>query len=329
MKDLLEHLLAGNPLSRPEAASALTEIATGKLNAAQVASFLSVFRLRSLKVEELRGFRDAMLALCVPIDLSEFNPVDLCGTGGDGKNTFNISTLAAFVVAGAGYKVAKHGNYGVSSICGSSNLLERIGVTFRKDAEGLRRQLSAAGICFLHAPLFHPAMKSVAPIRRELGVRTFFNILGPMVNPAQPKCQIVGVPNLELHRLYSHIYEGSGVSYAVVSSLDGYDEVSLTGTFKLQTPAHERYLEPEDLGLARVSAPEIAGGDTPNEAARIFMQVIGGDGTRAQNSCVIANAALAIRCLQPSKELADCVEAAERSLRGGAAARALDLIKEA
>jgi anthranilate phosphoribosyltransferase len=276
--------------------------------------------MRSITVEELGGFRDALLDLCIPVDLSAYDAIDLCGTGGDGKDTFNISTLTSFVVAGAGVKVSKHGNYGVSSSCGSSNLMEYAGYKFSSDASKLTSEIEKSGICFLHAPLFNPAMKNVAPVRRELGVKTFFNMLGPLVNPARPTHQFVGVFSQELSKLYSYLMQSSGIrNYTVVHAMDGYDEISLTGPFIVSSRENEQVIQPGDIGLPTVQASEIRGGDTIEEAARIFTDVLEGKGTPAQNEVVCANAGLAIHCLEPDTEIAACIARARESLLGGAA----------
>ena len=272
----------------------LVNISNGMYNQSQIASFLTVFMMRSITLEELRGFRDALLELCIPIDLKDFNTIDLCGTGGDGKDTFNISTLSSFVSAGAGIKVAKHGNYGVSSACGSSNVMEHLGIKFSNDEDFLKHTIDKAGICVLHAPLFHPAMKNVAPIRRELGVKTFFNMLGPMVNPSFPKNQMVGVFNLELLRLYSYLYQNTDKNYSIVHALDGYDEISLTGKTKVISNHSETMFSPEDLGVSQIKQEAIFGGSTVDDAAKIFLNVINGKGTEPQNNVVCANAGLAI-----------------------------------
>src|SRR5210317_386114 len=233
MKAILNRLIQHQQLSKEEARQMIINIAEGQYNTSQIASFLTVYMIRSISLEELEGFREALLELCIAIDLSEFNAIDLCGTGGDNKDTFNISTLSAFVTAGAGVNVTKHGNYGVSSSCGSSNVLEYLGIKFSNNFDFLRKSIEKCGICILHAPLFHPAMKHVAPIRKELGLKTFFNILGPLVNPSFPKNQIVGVYSLELARLYSYLFQKTKKNYAIIHSLDGYDEISLTGATKI------------------------------------------------------------------------------------------------
>src|SRR5471030_1553965 len=258
-----------------------------------MAAFMTAYCMRSITVNELEGFRDAMLDLCLPINLETDELIDLCGTGGDGKDTFNISTLASFVVAGAGYKVAKHGNYGVSSGCGSSNVMEFLGYQFTNDTDVLKKNIDKANICFFHAPLFHPAMKTVAPIRRELGVKTFFNMLGPLVNPAKPKNQLVGVFNLELARVYAYLYQKSAIKYTILNALDGYDEVSLTCDFKTFSAEGEKINSIESLGFERLNPTEILGGASVGESAGIFMQVLNGEATTAQNNVVLANAALA------------------------------------
>lgn len=294
MKALLNRLINHENISATEAKQILISISKGDYNQAQIASFLTVYMMRSITVEELQGFRDALLELCIAVDLKEYNPIDLCGTGGDGKNTFNISTLASFVTAGVGVPVAKHGNYGVSSACGSSNVLEALGVKFSNEKEHLVRAMETANICVLHAPLFHPAMKNVAPIRKALGVKTFFNMLGPMVNPAFPKYQMVGVFNLELLRLYNYLYQKTDKNYSIVHDLGGYDELSLTHSAKISTNQSEVMFSPEDLGLEATVPEAIFGGNTIEEATSIFKNIISGKGTEAQNNVVCANAGLAI-----------------------------------
>lgn len=294
MKEILNRLTQHETLQKEEASSILFQIAKGAYNPSQIASFLTVFMMRSITLEELEGFREALLELCVAIDLSEFTPIDLCGTGGDGKDTFNISTLSSFITAGAGVKVAKHGNYGVSSGCGSSNVLEHLGIKFSNEEDFLRRCIDQAGICVLHAPLFHPAMKNVAPIRRELGVKTFFNMLGPLVNPAFPKNQLTGVFNLELARLYGYLFQKTDQNFTILYALDGYDEISLTGPARAIRKSGESTINPQDFGVEPLSEKQITGGDTVSSSAAIFMSVLDGKGTTAQNNVVSANAAMAI-----------------------------------
>ena len=323
MKDILNRLINHEYISTEEAKDVLVNISEGKYNQSQIASFLTIYMMRSITIEELRGFRDALLELCIAIDVSEFNSIDLCGTGGDGKNTFNISTLASFVTAGAGVKVAKHGNYGVSSASGSSNVMEALGVRFSNDEEILRKSIDKAGICVLHAPLFHPAMKNVAPIRRELGVKTFFNMLGPMVNPAFPPNQMVGVFNLELQRLYGYLYQDTDKNYSIVHALDGYDEISLTGKAKIIRNDSEIMFEPENLGLKTINQDTIFGGDTVAEAADIFTRILNGNGTPAQNNVVCANAGLAISTVEGVSH-SEGFERALKSLIDGEAKRSLE-----
>ncbi|MEC8636760.1 MAG: anthranilate phosphoribosyltransferase, partial [Bacteroidota bacterium] len=294
MKAIINRLSRHETLQKEEAASILIQIASGAYNPSQIASFLTVFMMRSITLEELEGFREALLELCVSIDLSEFTPIDLCGTGGDGKDTFNISTLASFVTAGAGLKVAKHGNYGVSSGCGSSNVLEHLGIKFSNEEDFLRRCIDQAGVCVLHAPLFHPAMKNVAPIRRELGVKTFFNMLGPLVNPSFPKHQLTGVFNLELARLYCYLFQKTDQNFTILYALDGYDEISLTGPAKAIRNSGEGLIDPQDFGVETLSEKQITGGANVPSSAAIFTSVLDGKGTTAQNNVVCANAAMAI-----------------------------------
>lgn len=294
MKDLLNRLINHDVLPKEVAKQVLFNIAKGDYNTNQIAAFLTVYMMRSVTIEELEGFRDALLELCLAVDLSSYNPVDLCGTGGDGKDTFNISTLASFVTAGTGIHVTKHGNYGVSSTCGSSNVMEFLGIKFSNDPGFLEKCIAETGICVLHAPLFHPAMKNVAPIRKELGVKTFFNMLGPMVNPAFPKNQIVGVFNLELARMYGYLYQKTDKNFTVLYALDGYDEISLTGPTKTITNTSEGMLKPSDFGVDTVLRSDITGGDSIEDSAKVFMDILNGKGTTAQNNVVCANAGIAI-----------------------------------
>ncbi|UKJ06141.1 anthranilate phosphoribosyltransferase [Solitalea lacus] len=318
MKKILTHLFKGQILSKEESKQILIELASGNYNVSQMAAFMTVYCMRSITVDELEGFRDGMLELCLSVNLPSDQLIDLCGTGGDGKDTFNISTLSSFVVAGAGYKVAKHGNYGVSSSCGSSNVMEYLGYQFTNNEDTLKKTLDEANICFLHAPLFHPAMKTVAPIRKELGVKTFFNMLGPMVNPAKPKHQMVGVFSLELARLYAYLYQKTDKKYMIIHTLSGYDEVSLTDPFKLFSTTGEALYTPEHLG-GLLNAVDLAGGDTVEDSAKIFMNVLKGEGTQSQQMAVLANSALAIHCLEDRKSLEDCYEIAKESLISGKA----------
>jgi len=327
MKELLNRLINQEYISSEEARLVLVNISKGVYNESQIASFLTVYMMRSITIEELRGFRDALLELCIPVDIKDYNAIDLCGTGGDGKNTFNISTLASFVTAGAGVHVAKHGNYGVSSASGSSNVMEALGITFSNDSDLLKKSLDEAGICVLHAPLFHPAMKNVAPIRKALGVKTFFNMLGPMVNPAFPKNQMVGVFNLELLRLYGYLYQETDKNYAIVHALDGYDEISLTGKVKVVSNKQETLFGPEELGLDKINQDAIFGGNTVEQAAQIFKNIIDGKGTQAQNDVVLANAGLAIATVNQISHKAG-FELAKESLLSGKAKNSLNKLIE-
>ena len=320
MKTILKKLCEHESLSRAEAKDILVNISNEAYNDAQIAAFVTVYLMRAITVEELSGFRDALLELCVPVDFGGQETIDMCGTGGDGKNTFNISTLASFVVAGAGYKVAKHGNSSVSSACGSSDVLKYFGYEFTNNVDTLNRQLDAANITFMHAPLFHPAMKSVGPVRKQLGMKTFFNMLGPMVNPSKPSHQFVGVFSRELARLYQYIFQQDvAKNYCVVHSLDGYDEISLTGKFQLKGNQEELVLSPADIHLKELQAEQLFGGDTVEEAAEIFKSVIHAEATPAQQEVVIANAGVAIHCLQPEKSFEECINEARVSLESKSA----------
>lgn len=327
MKETLNRLINHDILSKEDAKQILVNIAKGDYNTSQIAAFLTVYMMRSITIEELEGFRDALLELCLAVDLSAYNAIDLCGTGGDGKDTFNISTLASFVTAGTGVKVTKHGNYGVSSKCGSSNVMEFLGIKFSNNADFLEKSIDQAGICVLHAPLFHPAMKNVAPIRRELAIKTFFNMLGPMVNPAFPKNQMVGVFNLELARMYGYLYQNTDKNFTVLHALDGYDEISLTGNTKTISNITEGILKPEDFGVKTIKQSEIVGGETIEESAQIFMNILKGNGTDAQNNVVCANAGIAISTVNHSSPK-EGFEKAKESLLSGKGLIALKKLQE-
>lgn len=319
MKEILNHLFEYKSLTKEQAKQTLIGIGRNEYNPAQIASFLTVYMMRSLRLEELEGFRDAMLELCLPVNLAAYDPMDLCGTGGDGKDTFNISTLSSFVVAGAGQRVAKHGNHGVSSPVGSSTIMEHLGYRFTNDVGELQRNIETAGICFLHAPLFHPAMKNVAPIRKELGVKTFFNVLGPMINPATPQKQLVGVFSLELARLYAYLYQQTDKQFMILHALDGYDEISLTGAFKVISNQSEQVLEPQQLGLEIQTPESLAGGQTLEESAQIFMNVLNNKATSAQNQAVLANSAMALLAAGKANSREEAVAIARESLESGKA----------
>ena len=319
MREILNYLFEYKRLTKQEAEDILTEITGGKLSDAEIAAFITVFNMRAISIDELEGFRNALLKTAIPVDFSGFKTIDLCGTGGDGKDTFNISTLAAFVVAGAGATVAKHGNYAASSGCGSSNVMEHLGYKFSNSHDRLKGELDHCGITFLHAPIFNPAMKNVASVRRALRLKTFFNMLGPMVNPSRPQNQVIGVFSLELARMYNYLYQKSDVNYTIIHSLDGYDEISLTGDFKVLGNKSDRILSPSSLGMEVVKAEDLAGsGDVPGTAS-IFMNVLEGRGTIPQNSVVIANAAMALATYFPEKGVEASLEAAKSSLLGGLA----------
>lgn len=317
-KKTLNKLFESATLSREEASNVLFSISNGEFKDSQIAAFLTVYSMRSITVAELMGFRDAMLEMRIKVDLAADDLIDLCGTGGDGKDTFNISTISSFIIAGAGYKVAKHGNYGVSSLCGSSNVLEHLGAKFTKNPEILQKQLDKANICILHAPLFHPAMKNVAPIRQELSFKTFFNMLGPMVNPSAPMYQVVGVYNLELARLYNYIYQSGPVKYAIIHTIDGYDEIALTAPLKIYQQHNESLKTPMQLGFSTLNANQLHGGESIAQAAEIFVNCLQNKGSVAQEAVLICTAALAIQLIN-NKNWEHCVEEAKYSLKSGKA----------
>jgi len=324
MKEILQYLFNHNTLSKSEAKAILTEIAQNKFNENEVTAFVTVFLMRSITLEEMEGFREALLRLSVPVDLGTQDLVDIVGTGGDGKNTFNISTLASFVVAGAGQKVAKHGNYGVSTISGSSNVLEELGYQFKTNSEDLCQDLKKSNICFLHAPVFHPALRSVAPLRKGLGLRTFFNILGPLVNPAKPKFSMIGVYSLEIARIYQYLLQKSGENFLLVHALDGYDEISLTSDTKIFDKTGEYIFSAEELGFKNIDQESIFGGNTKQDAARIFRNILEGNGTYEQNSVLIANATMALKNTEKFGSYEDCLALAKESLESG---KALECLK--
>jgi len=319
MKKILQFLFEHKTLSREQAKEILTNISKGMYSEHEVTAFITVFLMRSITIEELQGFRDALLDLCIKVNLNGFETIDIVGTGGDGKNTFNISTLSCFIVAGSGQKVAKHGNYGATSISGASNLMEQLGYKFKNDNAQLQKEIEEANICYMHAPMFHPALKTVGPIRKNLGLRTFFNMLGPMVNPASPTYQLVGVYNLEMARIYNYLLQQTGKAFTIIHGLDGYDEISLTNDTKVITNEGERIMTPQQIGKRLVEPKDIYGGNTPEEAAKIFLTIIKGEGSWAQNAVVLANAAMALHCTGDYANYDDAYQAAVKSLESGSA----------
>ncbi|MEO5941853.1 MAG: anthranilate phosphoribosyltransferase [Ferruginibacter sp.] len=319
MKKILNYLFEYNTLTREKAREVLVNISNGLYSDAEISAFITVYLMRSITIDELQGFKDALLELALPVNVADHDVMDIVGTGGDGKNTFNISTLSCFIVAGTGNKVAKHGNYGASSISGSSNVMEQLGYKFKTDSDVLNKELEKANICFLHAPLFHPALKAVSAIRKNLGVRTFFNMLGPMVNPASPSYQLVGVYNLEMARIYNYMLQMGDTAFTIIYSLDGYDEISLTGDTKIITNKGEKIMSAEELGKRTVLPSDIYGGNTVEESAAIFLKIIKGEGSWAQNSVVLANAAMALHCMDKYKDYESCYQEAVESLESGKA----------
>jgi anthranilate phosphoribosyltransferase len=319
MKKILQQLFEHKTLSRQQAREIMLHIAKGTYNDVELTAFITVYLMRSITIEELQGFRDGLLELAVPVNLDGYQVMDIVGTGGDGKNTFNISTLACFIVAGAGKKVAKHGNYGATSVSGASNVMETLGYKFTNANDQLKKELDETGFTFLHAPLFHPALKAVGGIRKSLGFRTFFNMLGPMVNPANPRYQLVGVYNLEMARIYNYLLQQGGKPFTIIHGLDGYDEISLTGDTKVITNKGEKVLSAEEIGKRIVSSADITGGTTVEEAAKIFLKILKGEGTWAQNAVVLANAGMALNCTGDYKDYNEAYYAAVESLESAKA----------
>jgi anthranilate phosphoribosyltransferase len=324
MKKILQYLFEHKTLSRQQAKEVLLNISMGQYNEPEISAFITVFLMRSITIAELEGFRDALLELCLKVDLNGHSVMDIVGTGGDGKNTFNISTLSCFIVAGTGQKVAKHGNYGASTISGASNVMEKIGYKFKTDNDSLKREVETANICFMHAPIFHPALKAVGGIRKSLGIRTFFNMLGPMVNPAFPSFQLVGVYSLEMARIYNYLLQQTSAAFTIIHGLDGYDEISLTNDTKVITAKGEKILTPEQVGKRMVNADDIKGGNSVDDAAKIFLTILKGKGTWAQNAVVLANAAMALNCTGKYSSYEDAWQASVESLESGKAYACLE-----
>ena len=323
MKTILTRLFNHEELTAEESRQILLNISRGMYPEAQIAALLTVFQMRGITVDELTGFREALMETRVPIDFAPYRPIDIVGTGGDGKNTFNISTCACFIVAGAGYKVAKHGNYGATSVSGASNVIEQHGVRFTNNPDILKRSMEECNIAYLHAQLFNPAMKTVGSVRKALGVRTLFNLLGPLVNPCKPAYQLLGVADLSQMRLYTNVFYKLGIDFAVVNSLDNYDEISLTDEFKVMTRNYERIYRPQALGFSAVRPEELSGGACKEDAARIFDNVLNNRAEAAQTQCVIVTAAFAIQVMEPEKEIEECIAIARESLESGRALKTL------
>src|SRR5574344_578741 len=322
-KEIFNRLLNHEELSRSETKDILVGITQQEFNTEEITALLTALQMRGITVDELLGFRDGILETGVPVRLDCDRYVDVVGTGGDQKNTFNISTTSCFVIAGAGYKVAKHGNYAATSTSGASNVIQQHGVKFTADLDVLNRSLDEAGIVYLHAQLFAKAMKFVGPIRKALQFPTVFNLLGPLVNPAQPKCQLLGVANLNQMRLYNSVYQKLGIDYGIETSIDGYDEISLTGDFKVTTNNYEKLFKPADIGLNIADAKDLEGGKTKEEAAKIFDSVLENTSKIDHKEVVIANAAFAIQIMDPKKSIEECVYIAKESIESGAALRTL------
>ena len=322
MKEILNRMLNHEELTREETRAILLGITKEEYPMEQITALLTAMQMRGVTVDELLGFRDGILETGVPALLDCDRYIDVVGTGGDRKNTFNISTTACFVIAGAGYKVAKHGNYAATSTSGASNVIANHGVTFTDDLDKLNRSINECGIVYLHAQLFAKAMKFVGPLRKALQFPTVFNLLGPIVNPSQPKCQLLGVANLDQMRLYHHVYQRIGIDYGIVSSIDGYDEISLTGDFKVTTNQYERIFKPQDLGFDIAKPEELVGGATEEEAKQIFDAVLENRALPAQKNIVLANAAFGIQVLEKGqKSVEECIDIARESIDSGAALR--------
>ena len=319
MKEILQYLFDHQTLSKAQAKSILLEISKDIFNEIEVTSFVTVFLMRSISLAELEGFTEALQQLSLQIDLGTHDLVDIVGTGGDGKNTFNISTLASLVVAGTGQKVAKHGNYAASTISGASNVLETLGYRFKDNEAALKNDLEKGNFCYLHAPIFHTSLKSIAPMRRNLGLKTFFNILGPLINPAKPKYTMIGVANLEIARIYQYLLQKKNADFLLVNALDGYDEISLTSDTKIIDKNGEKIFSAEDLQFKNIDPETIFGGNSIDEAAQIFKNILEGNGTYEQNAVVLANAAMALKNTGKYGDYGNCLKMAKESLLEGKA----------
>ena len=320
MKDILNRMLNHEELTREETKNILVGITKSEYPNEQITALLTALQMRGITVDELLGFRDGILETGVPVPLDCDRYIDVVGTGGDRKNTFNISTTSCFVIAGAGYKVAKHGNYAATSTSGASNVIANHGVMFTDDIDKLNRCINECGIIYLHAQLFAKAMKFVGPIRKALQFPTCFNLLGPIVNPSKPQCQLLGVANLDQMRLYNNVYQKIGIDYGIVNSIDGYDEISLTGDFKVTTNCYERIFNPSDLGFGITKPEELRAGADEKEAKEIFDNVLANTALPAQKNVVLANAAFGIQVLEKGKkDIAECVEIARESIDSGKA----------
>lgn len=323
MKEILQYLFDHQTLSKAEAKSILFEISKNIFNEIEVTSFVSVFLMRSITLQELEGFTEALQQLAPKIDLGTDDLVDIVGTGGDGKNSFNISTLASLVVAGTGQKVSKHGNYAASTISGASNVLENMGYKFKETDEDLKNDLEKGNFCYLHAPIFHTSLKSIAPLRKNIGLKTFFNLLGPLINPAHPKYSMIGVANLEIARIYQYLLQKKKNEFLLVHSLDGYDEISLTGDTKIINRNGENIYSAEELHFKNIEPKTIFGGNNIDEATKIFSDILEGKGTYEQNAVVLANAAMALKNTQKYDDYENCLSMAKESLESGKAFQCL------
>lgn len=319
---IFNQLMNHEQLTREQTRDLIIAITRNELNDAEIAALLTALQMRGISVDELLGFRDGILqtGVAVPLDCDRY--IDVVGTGGDRKNTFNISTTSCFVIAGAGYKVAKHGNYAATSVSGASNVIKQHGVVFTADLDKLNKSINECGIVYLHAQLFAKAMKFVGPIRKSLPFPTFFNLLGPIINPSKPQCQLLGTANLDQMRLYNNVYQKMGIDYGIVNSMDGYDEISLTGDFKVTTNNYERVFHVKDLGFEPAKPEELVAGATEEEAAKIFDSVLDNTCLPAQKNIVIANAAFGIQVLEKGKKsIEECMDIARESIDSGSAKR--------
>lgn len=320
MKSILTRLINNEILSREETREIMFDITREKYSDIQISAFLTSIIMRGIQPEELLGLRDGLLETGLSVNLSDYPVIDIVGTGGDNKNTFNISTCSCFVVAGAGYKVAKHGNYAATSISGASNVIEACGVHFTNDENRLRHSLEKTGFAYLHAPLFAKGMKYVGPVRKAIQIPTCFNLLGPLVNPCHPGNQLLGVASLNQMRLYAEVNRMLGVNYCIVNSTDGYDEISLTGSFKVKlSGGKESIYNPEDLGMERIHPEDLYGGSQIRDAHQTFINILQNKATKAQTNVVLANSAFAIQVMEPEKDLQECLDIARNSLESGSA----------
>jgi len=316
--NFLKKILRQEQLNINESEAFIHAIANDEFSEVELGGILTAIQMRGLTLDEFKGFRNALESYADRVSLYTNEAIDVCGTGGDGKDTFNISTTTAFILSAMGYKVIKHGNYGVSSICGSSNVLEYLGFNFTKDEQVLNQQLEKQNICFIHAPLFHPVLKKVAPVRKQLGVGTFFNAMGPLLNPIQPKFQLTGTYSLELAKIYQVLLRDKRQSFKVVYALDRYDELTLTADARVLGNNSDEILNANSFGV-EVTSPENLKGGSIEQSANMLRSILGGHASEELINVVASNTALGMSCFHPEKQYKILFEEAKAFISSGQA----------